>query len=407
VKVIRTVCGDIDPSELGVTQTHEHLCCDQNLGYGRDTFPSDSSQMILQEPDLIVDALADFREAGGQAIAEMTVAGWGRDVAVLRDISARTGVHVIATSGYYVEDCIPAFARTADVEQLTEFLLEELTEGADGTDIRPGILKSGVGRPVIEQLEQRCAIAVACAHKATGVPITTHTSGSARFEIPGGNLGAQHLDLFEAEGVDPGRVIIGHNDENADIRFSAVAGATRRVHPVRRDREAPLAARRDPCRVAGAARRRRPPAPAAALDRPLPHDRAQDQGRPRLRSPAAQLCAHVAPGGVRPSWNRPHAGDESGAHSGDRRRLKCTPTSRDRVRMLLEIKDLETKFYTVDGVVNAVNRISYTVDNRECLAIVGESGSGKTVGVLSILRLIPSPPGRIVGGRILFKGTDS
>jgi oligopeptide transport system ATP-binding protein len=75
--------------------------------------------------------------------------------------------------------------------------------------------------------------------------------------------------------------------------------------------------------------------------------------------------------------------------------------------MLLEIKDLETKFYTVDGVVNAVNRISYTVDNRECLAIVGESGSGKTVGVLSILRLIPSPPGRIVGGRILFKGTDS
>jgi oligopeptide transport system ATP-binding protein len=74
--------------------------------------------------------------------------------------------------------------------------------------------------------------------------------------------------------------------------------------------------------------------------------------------------------------------------------------------MLLEIKDLETKFYTVDGVVNAVNRISYTVDNRECLAIVGESGSGKTVGVLSILRLIPSPPGRIIGGRILFKGTD-
>jgi oligopeptide transport system ATP-binding protein len=74
--------------------------------------------------------------------------------------------------------------------------------------------------------------------------------------------------------------------------------------------------------------------------------------------------------------------------------------------MLLEIKDLETKFYTIDGVVNAVNGISYTVDNGECLAIVGESGSGKTVGVLSILRLIPSPPGRIVGGKILFKGTD-
>ena len=73
---------------------------------------------------------------------------------------------------------------------------------------------------------------------------------------------------------------------------------------------------------------------------------------------------------------------------------------------LLEVRDLETKFDTVDGVVNALNGISYSVDKGECLAIVGESGSGKTVGVLSILRLIQSPPGRIVGGSILFKGID-
>ena len=73
---------------------------------------------------------------------------------------------------------------------------------------------------------------------------------------------------------------------------------------------------------------------------------------------------------------------------------------------LLEVRDLATKFYTVDGVVNALNGISYAVDKGECLAIVGESGSGKTVGVLSILRLIPSTPGRIVGGQIIFKGTD-
>jgi len=73
---------------------------------------------------------------------------------------------------------------------------------------------------------------------------------------------------------------------------------------------------------------------------------------------------------------------------------------------LLEVRNLETKFYTADGVVNALNGISYSVDKGECLAIVGESGSGKTVGVLSILRLIQSPPGRIVGGEILFKGTD-
>ena len=75
-------------------------------------------------------------------------------------------------------------------------------------------------------------------------------------------------------------------------------------------------------------------------------------------------------------------------------------------RKLLEVRNLETKFYTVNGVVNALNGISYSVDRGECLAIVGESGSGKTVGVLSILRLIQSPPGRIVGGSIFFKETD-
>jgi oligopeptide transport system ATP-binding protein len=73
---------------------------------------------------------------------------------------------------------------------------------------------------------------------------------------------------------------------------------------------------------------------------------------------------------------------------------------------LLEVRDLTTRFYTVDGVVNALNGISYSVDRGECLAIVGESGSGKTVGVLSILRLIPSPPGRIVAGSVLFDGTN-
>jgi oligopeptide transport system ATP-binding protein len=74
--------------------------------------------------------------------------------------------------------------------------------------------------------------------------------------------------------------------------------------------------------------------------------------------------------------------------------------------LLLEVDNLVTKFYTVDGVVNAVNGISYSLDSGECLAIVGESGSGKTVGVLSILRLIQSPPGKIVGGKVLFKGVD-
>jgi oligopeptide/dipeptide ABC transporter ATP-binding protein len=73
---------------------------------------------------------------------------------------------------------------------------------------------------------------------------------------------------------------------------------------------------------------------------------------------------------------------------------------------LLEVRNLHTEFRTGAGVVPAVDGISYTVERGETVAIVGESGSGKTAGALSILRLIPDPPGRVTQGEILFAGRD-
>ena len=73
---------------------------------------------------------------------------------------------------------------------------------------------------------------------------------------------------------------------------------------------------------------------------------------------------------------------------------------------LLEVKNLVTRFYTEQGVVNAVNGISYRLAEGESLGIVGESGSGKTVGVMSLIGLIPSPPGRVENGEVNFHGRD-
>ena len=73
---------------------------------------------------------------------------------------------------------------------------------------------------------------------------------------------------------------------------------------------------------------------------------------------------------------------------------------------LLSVEDLRTHFFTRDGVVRAVDGVSFTVAGGETLAIVGESGCGKSVTSLSILRLIASPPGRTVGGRVVFEGRD-
>src|SRR3974390_3182199 len=77
-----------------------------------------------------------------------------------------------------------------------------------------------------------------------------------------------------------------------------------------------------------------------------------------------------------------------------------------RVEPILDIADLRTWFFTRDGVVRAVDGVSFHVIPGETLAIVGESGCGKSVTALSILRLIPSPPGRIASGPIRFAGRD-
>ncbi len=73
---------------------------------------------------------------------------------------------------------------------------------------------------------------------------------------------------------------------------------------------------------------------------------------------------------------------------------------------LLEVKDLKTHFFTMDGIVKAVDGVSYDLEEGETLGLVGESGCGKSVSALSVMRLIPNPPGQIVGGEILLDGED-
>ncbi len=74
--------------------------------------------------------------------------------------------------------------------------------------------------------------------------------------------------------------------------------------------------------------------------------------------------------------------------------------------MLLEVKKLQTRFYTDDGVVKAVEGVSFDLDEGETMGLVGESGCGKSVTMLSVLRLIPNPPGLIIGGQVMFDGED-
>lgn len=81
-------------------------------------------------------------------------------------------------------------------------------------------------------------------------------------------------------------------------------------------------------------------------------------------------------------------------------------SSTDENQVVLQVQDLETKFFTPEGTIHAVNRVSFNLNKGETLGVVGESGCGKSVTMNSLLRLIPTPPGKIVAGKAIFQGKD-
>jgi len=232
--IVRTVNGDIPVEKLGVCQTHEHVFCDQRLGKSlslmdktavrEPTMGEDFRYYVLNDEEVAFEELSLYKNKGGCAIVDATTSGWGRDLERLARISSRTGVHIIATAGFYVEPNLPEKIGILSIDQLASALIKEINVGVGPNRIRPGILKSAIWRARIEGYELKALRAVARAQLATGVAITTHSTGARRYEIPCGNIGRYHLDVLLEEGVAPNRLIIGHTDGGANIDFLIWAG---------------------------------------------------------------------------------------------------------------------------------------------------------------------------------------
>jgi phosphotriesterase-related protein len=226
--MIQTVLGPIAPSELGICLPHEHIWCDQRTAPRGDLFEatrSTASYMRLDNFDHMVDELRAYHAAGGRAIVEVTCDGWGRDLETLARLSEASGVHIIATAGFYIEPCMPLYVFAWSLDQLADRITAEVESGVRLERRQCGVLKSAIHRARIEGVEEKALRAVAIAQRRTGVAITSHTTGSRRQEIPGGNISIQQLAFLKAEGIAPDRFIAGHTDERPDIDVLAALAA--------------------------------------------------------------------------------------------------------------------------------------------------------------------------------------
>jgi phosphotriesterase-related protein len=199
---IQTVLGPIDPDSLGFTLPHEHTQIALWHIQGR----WDYWQLTRDQPVILAE-LARFRAAGGSGLVDLTLPGVGRDPLWLREVSVASGLHVVMGCGWYRTAYYPPEARIdlRTTDDLADELVAEIEGGVGEGGVRPGIIgEIGTDKPWISPAEERVHRAAARAARRTGLAITTHAVLS--------DVGLAQLRIFEEEGLDPARVVIGHAD---------------------------------------------------------------------------------------------------------------------------------------------------------------------------------------------------
>ncbi|XP_030055487.1 N-acetyltaurine hydrolase isoform X2 [Microcaecilia unicolor] len=240
---VLTVLGPRQPSELGRTLTHEHLTMTFNCCYcpppaGQEALSEEPISMknlfwlkqnpysnkenlqLNQEIEAVKEELLHYKAVGGGAIVENTTTGISRDVKKLKWLAEETGVHIISGAGFYVDSTHSSETRSMSVEQLTEILVNEVQRGADGTDIKCGVIgEIGCSWPLTES-EGKVLQATAHAQTQLGCPVIIH---------PGRNSCApfQIIRILQEAGADISKTVMSHLDrtifdENTLLEFATL-----------------------------------------------------------------------------------------------------------------------------------------------------------------------------------------
>jgi predicted metal-dependent phosphotriesterase family hydrolase len=206
---VQTVRGPIDPSALGVTLPHEHTAIALwHIANRWDYWE------LRRDESVIVEELQRFVDAGGSALVDLTMPGVGRDPDWLVGLSETTGLHMVMGAGWYRESYYPPEARIdrRSVDDLADEIVRDATDGVAETGVRAGVIgEIGTDKPWLTAQEERVHRAAARAARRTGLAITTHAVQSS--------VGLDQLTVFESEGADLSRVVIGHADSNPSFDY--------------------------------------------------------------------------------------------------------------------------------------------------------------------------------------------
>jgi phosphotriesterase-related protein len=212
---LETLRGPIDTSALGRVLIHEHIFL-MNMEYTQNYRPDFFEERTIAAAATRLNAL---KAAGVDSIIDLTVLGLGRHVPSLAQVAARTELNIIASTGAYTFDEVPApFAFHGPgllhdaPEPMTAHFVRDIQQGMAGTPLKAGELKCAIDTPGLRPGVERVMRAVARAHRMTGVPITVHTAPQAQ-------TGLIVQRVLAEEGVNLEDVVIGHCGDTTDIDY--------------------------------------------------------------------------------------------------------------------------------------------------------------------------------------------
>ena len=212
---VDSVRGPLAASKLGFTLTHEHICrCPLNVFGDRAT---------ARRPGLS-EKLKAAKDAGVDTVVDVTTFDIGRDIRFGEEVSRKSGMQIVACTGQHLS--APESLNERTVDQIAELFVREIERGIEDTDIKAGVIKVAARNEVLTLAEENVFRAAARACKSTGVPIETHTHARRR-------AGEKQVKIFEAEGVNPARVSLGHSDDTDDVNY--LIGLARRGYTLGMD----------------------------------------------------------------------------------------------------------------------------------------------------------------------------
>lgn len=187
----------------GLTLIHEHTTIDLSRIKGDD----DTNLNCFEE------TIAEFKELydlGVRNIIDVTAAGMGRNIQYVKEVAQQSEINIVNATGFYKEPFLPDFVYDFTIEQLAEYMVNEITVGIENTDIKAGVIgEIGTSKDVFEETEKKVFEAAVLAHKQTDAIISTHTSL--------GTMALEQAQFFIERNVDPKKVIIGHQDLCEDL----------------------------------------------------------------------------------------------------------------------------------------------------------------------------------------------